>query len=225
MLWISQWILKWKGKLSFRYLIRKTRSAQKCVRRHRKFSACGEDLYARSCQRLSLYPMLQPGLHCFYLEHDWLFPQLSSLHQQLTQRNESRIACLRKGSAMTDDKPIHHWLGHLGVSAKDVEDRQLEGSDGSPEFFKTGTTEAGGSVAFITQFTENRSQFGSTLLNDYYRDSIGSICFVGIKVRDDSGKQGWGHMHITKQRFSSKWEVKQGFSKWEFAGKAFSKGW
>lgn len=42
------------------------------------------------------------------------------------------------------------------------------------------------------------------LQNNYYRNVIKFVCFVGIKVRDDSRDQKTVYMHITQQRIGYK---------------------
>lgn len=64
-------------------------------------------------------------------EHNRFFLQLSLVHQQLTWRNETCIACLRKGAAVRDNEPIQHCLVPLGASQTE---QKLDVSDGTPEF-------------------------------------------------------------------------------------------
>lgn len=71
---------EWPLKVTLISRFHGTGSVQKSAWSYRNFSACGEDLSARPCQRLSRYRKQQPRIHRFYLDHDKLFPRISSVH-------------------------------------------------------------------------------------------------------------------------------------------------
>lgn len=52
----------------------------------------------------------------------------------------------------------------------------------------------------------------STRIIDYYKDTIGSTVFVGSRLEIIAGEYRMYYMHITQQRFLSKWEVMQEYT-------------